>query len=619
MEGENYWQRLAARRLSRRRLLTGAAGVGAGLAAASLVGCGGGGEEPETATPGASPAAAGTSEATATPMVLEAAKSRGGRLRWFSWHAMPLDTIDPHQSQLGPLFAVHSAVFSKVLQYDDPYAGTIGVDLAESMPETPDGTTFIVKLEPDIRFHDSDKIRQRFPDTAGRQLAAEDVKYSIERQVNKQSPKSALFYRGYQWETVDKIEVVDPLTLRIVAKKPTATMFHYLADTNAFIIPRELVDAQTDDMNSVDKMVGSGPFILDKFVALQVASFVRNPNWFAKDRLADQGLPDRPILDGYEVPWTPQDDTAIEVAFTTKQVDVAGYVDQTNAERVAGRLGLGISDEPQSGFPNSRILVADSAGAVTPFKDFRLRQAISIAADRNRLGQLMFQQWFSLGSPVGQANKAWALPLDQLTKKPGYRFKREEREEDLVEARRLWEAAGGPDIGPVQAYYAGIPDSTKNAWPQFQKMMMETLGLELRGKLDPTGYTEMAQAAFQKTGLFSFSYDNGYLDLDDWLYPYFYSTGIKNSFNLNDPKLDEMLDAQRAAFELEQRRQLGYDIQNYLLDNVLARLDWVAQVWRGCIWPYLRNYLPEPWFGFCFRIANYWLDSTHPTYSGRPA
>jgi peptide/nickel transport system substrate-binding protein len=544
---------------------------------------------------------------------LEPAKTRGGTLRWFSWHAMPLDTMDPHQSQLGPLFATHSAIFSKVLQYEDPYEGVIGIDLAENMPETPDGTTFIVKIHPDVRFHDTGKIRKQFPDTAGRQLTADDIKYSIERQVNKQSPKSALFYRSYQWETVDKIEVVDPLTLRIIAKKPTATMFHYLADTNAFIIAKELVDAQSDDMNSVDKMVGSGPWILDKFVALQMVRCVRSPNWFAKDRLVAQGLPDRPILDAYEIPWTPQDDTAIEAAFTTKQVDLAGYVDQTNVDRVAGSLGVPISEEPQSGFPNSRILVADSPGAVTPFKDFRLRQAISIAADR------MWQQWFMLGSPVGQASKAWALPLDQLTKKRGYRFKREEREEDLVEAKRLWEAGGGPDIGPVQAYYSGIPDWTKNAWPHFQKMMMDNLGLELKGKIDPTGYTELAQAALQKSVIFSFNYDNGYLDLDDSLYPYFHSTGIKNSFNLNDPKLDEMLEAQRAEFDVERRRQLGYDIQNYLLDSVLARLDWVAQVWRGGIWPYLRNYLPEPWYGFNFRMANYWLDSTHPTFEGRPA
>jgi peptide/nickel transport system substrate-binding protein len=623
MQEESYWRRVAARRLSRRRLLVGTAGVGTGLAALSLMGCGGGGEDGGTATPGASPqttaapSETGTPVATATSIV--PARTRGGTLRWFSWHAMPLDTLDPHQSQLGPTFSVHAAIFSKVLQYDNPYLGLIGIDLAEAMPETPDGTTFVVKIAPDVHIHDTDKIRERFPKTAGRQLTAEDIKYSIERQINKQSPKSALYYRSYQWETVDKIEVVDPLTLRIMTKKPTAPMFHYLADTNAFVIPKELVDSQSDDMNSVDKMVGSGPFILDRFTALQVVSMVRNPNWFAKDRLADQGLPDRPIIDGYEVPWTPEDDTAIEAAFTTKQVDWAGFIDQTNVDRVAGGLDVWITEEPQSGFPNSRILVADSPEAVTPFKDLRLRQAISIAADRNRLGQLMWQQWFLLGSPVGQAIAAWALPLEQLTKKRGYRFKREEREEDLADARRLWEAAGGPDIEPVEVYYAGIPDWTKNAWPHFQKMMMDNLGLELKGRIDPTGYTELAQAALQKTCLFSFSYDNGYFDLDDCVYPYFHSTGIKNSFNLNDPALDRMLEAQRAEFDVERRRQLGYDIQNYLLDNVAARLDWVAQIWRGCVWSYVRNYEPSPWYGRTFSLANYWLDSTDPSYEGRVA
>src|SRR4030042_634966 len=127
MDEENYWQRLAARRLSRRRLLAGAAGVGAGLAAVSLAGCGGGGEDGGTATPGASRPAAGAAGATgppaasATPIVLEPAKTRGGIMRWFSFQAMTLDTMDPHQSQLGPLFTMHSPVFSTLLQYEDPY------------------------------------------------------------------------------------------------------------------------------------------------------------------------------------------------------------------------------------------------------------------------------------------------------------------------------------------------------------------------------------------------------------------------------------------------------------------------------------------------------------------
>jgi hypothetical protein len=45
------------------------------------------------------------------------------------------------------------------LRRHQPYEGVIGVDLAEKMPETPDGTTFVVKIEPNIRFHDTDNAR----------------------------------------------------------------------------------------------------------------------------------------------------------------------------------------------------------------------------------------------------------------------------------------------------------------------------------------------------------------------------------------------------------------------------------------------------------------------------
>ena len=305
MEDSDYWTRWAKRRLSRRRLLTGAAGVGAGLAALSVVGCGGGGEEAASPSPGASPGASPAGSratpdgvratctiagVTGPPPALEPAKTRGGVQRWFGFEAMPLDTFDPHQTQFGPTASMHSAIFSKVLKYWDAYHGVIEPDLAEAVPETPDKLTYVIKIRSGVRFHDTEKMRQQFPQVAGRELTAEDVKYSIERQMNKESPRSALYYRRSQWETIDKIELVDPLTLRITTKRPTAPFLHYLADTNNFIIAKELVDPAKDDMNSLDKMIGTGPFILDKFVGLQAVRAVRNPDWFAKDDLADQGI-----------------------------------------------------------------------------------------------------------------------------------------------------------------------------------------------------------------------------------------------------------------------------------------------------------------------------------------
>ena len=72
-------------------------------------------------------------------------------------------------------------------------------------------------------------------------------------------------------------------------------------------------------------------------------------------------------------------------------------------------------------------------------------------------------------------------------------------------------------------------------------------------------------------------------------------------------------------FEYEKRRDLGYEIQRYLLDKVAARIDWVSYVARSTNWPYRKNGRPNPWFGTTWQRANEWLDKTDPTYEGRPA
>jgi peptide/nickel transport system substrate-binding protein len=618
-------------------------GVSAGLTAASLVGCQGEEEEEPspTGTPTGTPAATATATPTAqrpgetapdvTPYdpVLEPVKegSRGGVVRLYQYHALPPDIFDPHQTQLGPVYSMHAAVFSKVLRYDHIPTGVMVPDLAVSMPEVVDETTYVIQIRDGVRFHDTPRA-QKYPGLAGRLLTGEDIKYSIERQVNKESPKAGRYYRKSQWETVDKIEVSpDGLTVTITTKQPTSPFIHYLADTNAFIIAKETVDETTDTMvyeaDKTDPMIGTGPFVLDRHMALQVVKLRRNPDWFAKDDLADQGLPDRPIIDGYDALWPVQDDTAAEAAFKSKQVDNTGYVDSNNTYRIAADTGAVVGRAVTSGFVNSRLMVADSDRADTPFEDVRLRKAISLAVDRFRLGQQMFGEGFYVvNPPVGAAITRWALPYDDLIKKPGYRWTRAEQEEDMVEARRLWEAAGGDSIGPLDertVVVAGVPDYLPQVWPQFQKMLSDNLGYELRGHVDPAGYVELDQCHLVKSCVFALGYDNGWIDLDDWVYPYFHTNGSKNSFNLSDAKLDELLDAQRAEFDFERRHQLGLEMQHYLLDEVYARLEWASPSQPGTTWDYVRNRRFPPWFGTDFHFVNVWLDHSHPDFQGRPA
>lgn len=611
----SYWQRFVRVRLTRRRFL-----VASALAAAwGVTGCREGNRIPALEiTPGATP----------SPRARIDEASRGGIYRAFNFDALAIDTFDPHQTQFGPLYNMHSAVFSKVLKYDDEVQQTMSPDLADGMPEQVDEVTYVIRLRRTARFHDTPRIRRLFPSVAGRPVTAEDVRYSIERQIDPSSPQRARYQRAGQWAVIERIDVSDPYTLRIVTKAPVAPFLHFLADRNAFVIPRELVD-EDDEMNAPERMVGSGPFMLDEFKPVEVVRVVRNPDWFAADDLRDTLGPGRPFLDGYESLWDPQSDSTMEAAFLSRQVDVASFLDQSNIERLRrARPELVLQEWGIAGYINTRLLIDRP-----PFDDERVRRALHLAVDRKRLAEQLFkgppgERGFLLSGPVAWPMVRWAIPQEDLEKKPGYRSDPEARAEDLAEARKLWDAAKADGRAPdvIEALFAGQPRFIPEiALPEMQRMLMETLGVRLEAEVDGTGYTQLfqclsrnQQGETQGTCAFTWGFDNGWIDLDDWVYPYFHSQGTKNSFGLRDDQLDAMLEAQRREFNFDRRRELGLNIQHFLLDRVNARLEYANPVARALHWPYVKNAFTSTWLGDNFRFADVWLDRSDPSIQGRP-
>ncbi len=619
MQRDSYWRRLQEARVSRRRVLAGGAALGAGVAGLAMVGCDSGGGGSKTTTTGTAPAATPTA-AQSAPV-----KSKGGVYRSFGFDALALDSFDPHQTQFGPMYNMHSTVFSKVLKYDDDAAQVMSTDLADGMPEQPDKLTYIIKIRKGVKFHSNPRAQQNFPNVAGRELTAEDVKYSIERQINASSPQKALYYRAEQWKTIDKLELVDNYTLKITTKAPTAPFMHYLADRNSFIVAKELVDDK-DTMNTDTAMIGTGPFYLDEFKALEVVKVRRHPSWFAADDNPRGIGTGRPFLDGVHSLWTPQSDSTQEAALNTKQVDSTGFADDSTTQRVGKQQGMVFAEIGTSGFLNTRLWASEQS----PFKDFRLRKAMHLAIDRQRVGQQMFPgapglKGFLVDGPVSFPITAFAIPQSDLEQRPGYRSDQAGRDKDIAEAKQLWAAGSGPSS--VKMIFAGVPAYIPDkARPELKRQFQEVLGLTIDETIDPTGYNGLATAflhaaADETAGTFpaSFGFDNGWIDLDDWVYPYFHTGGTKNSFLISDPTLDAKLEAQRQEFDRQKRQALGYDLQDYLLESVLARLDYCSPVTRGVGWSYIKNNWNATWYGSNFLMSNVWLDQSDPTYSGRPA
>ena len=666
MAESSYWKNFSRKRLTRRRLLGGAVIGGGGLAAATIIGCGGGGTT--TTTDGdRSPTTGGGGIRTSDIPIHDARRpfeppgTTGGVLRYAGFDALSLDTFDPHLTQFGPLYSGHSAVFSKLYQYRSHSEQVREPDLAEDFPEIigdPSAPTeYIIKLRRGVKFHDPanlpsdvrDKVEikdaaQKFPGLPGRELTADDVVWSFERQKDPvDSCRRTLFYRSSQYKTMEKIEAVDKYTVRITTAEPISPLLHFLADTNAFIMPKEVVDQellpQCGRRDTLDfarsepqsRMIGTGPFVWGDLKKLDEITVFRNPDWFGWEQ-PELG---RPFLDGYFADFI-VDNATLESQFRAKRLDVAGGagdpqwvfdIKEDNPE-------LELLRETISGWVNSRFKVFDtlSGAPCAPWSDPRLRKAIGLAADRQQVVDFIWAGEAALTAPVGPAIEKWALPPDELNTIPGYRTGQAEREEDIAMARQLYEEAGSPEMDFV---FADQPSYIPDFASSFIEGLRQNIGANVKDFRSGRSYPIIAEGLLKGCDqmIATWGFDNGWIDLDDWVYPYFHSGGPKNSFGVSDPELDRMLDAQRREFNEDARREIGYQIQRYLLGMdpsgngqplelkpdtaAFARLDYGTLITAGVSWPYYKNRYTFPWFGNNHWTANAWLDRDDPSFSGR--
>ncbi|MCP4306940.1 MAG: ABC transporter substrate-binding protein, partial [bacterium] len=137
-----------------------------------------------------------------------------------------VSTLDPAIGYDWQNWSMIKSLFDGLMDYK-PGTTELIPDLAESYDISPDGKTFTFKIRPGVKFAN------------GREVTAEDVKYSIERVVNPetQSPGAGFFgsIAGYDEmssgdaDSLSGITVVDPMTVKIELSRPDATFLHVMA------------------------------------------------------------------------------------------------------------------------------------------------------------------------------------------------------------------------------------------------------------------------------------------------------------------------------------------------------------------------------------------------------
>lgn len=120
-----------------------------------------------------------------------------------------ISAADPHVL-FGPNRNVGGQVFEPLFHSDDKQR-PVPVLVASWEMSSP--TEYVFKLRPNVKFHD------------GSTLTAEDVKYSIERARDLDSPRT---FRTYL-SGVKTVDAVDDTTFKITLKSPDAVLINNLS------------------------------------------------------------------------------------------------------------------------------------------------------------------------------------------------------------------------------------------------------------------------------------------------------------------------------------------------------------------------------------------------------
>ena len=173
---------------------------------------------------------------------------RGGILRARGWDP---PHFDPHLTRAFMTHTALSFVYNKLLRHKvgpDVPPGTFIVepDLAERW-ESPDDTTYIFHLRQGVKWHNK-------PPVNGRELVAEDVKFSFDRFLTVPgNPERQLL------ESVDRVEVVDRYTVKFVLKEPFVWLLDILANAMCMWIVAPEVAQKYGDFKKVETTIGTGP------------------------------------------------------------------------------------------------------------------------------------------------------------------------------------------------------------------------------------------------------------------------------------------------------------------------------------------------------------------------
>src|SRR6202012_1660148 len=283
------------------------------------------------------------------------------------WLAEDPDILDPPRARTYVGRIVFSAVCDKLFDIDDKL--NIVPQLALSQETSADGKEVTIKLRPGVTFQD------------GEPFDAEAAKFSLDRHVN--FPGSS---RKPELAALDHVDVVDPLTIKLVLKTPFSPLIAQLTDRAGMMVSPKAAKEQGDKFSL--HPVCAGPYKFVERVQQDRIVFEKFADYWNKENVFIDRIVFLPIIDA----------TVRLANLKSGGLDLIERVQATDIKDVQSDSRLALSTTPELGYLGLTINTNNdkSKGALTNAK---VRQALDLSIDRDAINQAVFNGEFTPGNP----------------------------------------------------------------------------------------------------------------------------------------------------------------------------------------------------------------------------
>jgi peptide/nickel transport system substrate-binding protein len=407
-----------------------------------------------------------------------------------------------------------------------------------------DPATISIELFPNQKFSD------------GTPLDADAVKFSLERA--KASGNTSM---RSDIQQIGAITVDSPTKLTISLATPVANTFYdLLAYGETFIVSPTAAQSGTQ----LDaKPVGAGPFMLESFTPESSAVFVKNPNFRDTKKVKSAGFELK------QVSAETVDPQALVNALSTGIGDLAPLQNLTS---VAPLESAGIEVELVA--TNSSSIFGPMCKNKPPFDNVKVRQALNYATDRDQINEIMYQ---------GKSEPAWANWTSSsrlFNKKLDGIY-----EYDPKKAKQLLKQAGAENL-EFDLYTNSTVETTQMG--EILKEQWAESGITV----NLLNTTNIVQDFFTDTKAPAAIVPLRRLGLDR-LTRNFQSGNLGNICGFNDPKLNSLIDAVKAADPASAEYQKAwFALDKYVMDNAL----YLALLWTPTANAYNPDRIVKPVF-----------------------